>query len=313
MDEVQRVPELFSYLQQILDESPDPGRFILAGSNNFLIQEGIVQTLAGRIAYLTLLPFSVTELEGIIGANPVDVVHKGFYPPLFDQPVSPQTWFANYIRTYVERDVRQIRNILDLYTFERFVRLCAGRIGQLLNMNSMAVEIGVDNKTIQSWLGILESSYILFRIQPHHRSFNKRLVKMPKIYFYDTGLACALLGITEVKQLEIHPQKGSLFENFVILETLKHILNHGRTEKLYFWRDLTGREIDLIIESGSELYPVEVKAGQTVTPEFFKNLSYWLSLANHNQGSVVFAGNEKQIRSNGVTILPWNRISELFL
>ncbi len=312
VDEVQRAPELFSYLQQILDESQEPGRFILTGSNNFLIQDHIVQSLAGRIAYLTLLPFSITELAGSTETDPESMMFKGFYPPLYDQPVSPQTWYANYIRTFVERDVRQIKNIVDLFAFERFIMLCAGRIGQLLNMNSLAVETGVDNKTIQSWIGILESSYILFRLQPHHKSFNKRLVKMPKLYFYDTGLACSLLGISEVTQLLSHPLKGSLFENFAILETLKHLHNYGRHQRLYFWRNHTGWEIDLLIESGTLLFPIEIKAGQTVTPDYFKNLNYWESMSGEGKGAIVYGGSVKQVRSKGITVLPWNRITEIF-
>lgn len=190
LDEAQRVPQLFSYLQQMLDEDKTAGRFIITGSNNFLLQENISQSLAGRIAYLILLPFSLTELQETKTGRLPDFLFNGLYPPIYDQPVETKTWYANYIRTYIERDVRQLKNISDLFAFERFVRLCAGRIGQLLNMSNLAVEVGVDTKTINSWMGILESSFIIYKLQPHHRNFNKRVVKMPKIYFYDTGLAC---------------------------------------------------------------------------------------------------------------------------
>ncbi|NLN48361.1 MAG: ATP-binding protein, partial [Clostridiales bacterium] len=195
LDEVQRTPDIFSYLQQVIDENPSKGRFILTGSNNFLLQENISQSLAGRVGYLYLLPLSLEELnENKLSVN--ELLYKGFYPALYDAQgqIDFGKYFTNYIRTYVERDVRLIRNITDLYAFERFLRLCAGRIGQLLNMNSLAIETGVDNKTIAAWISVLEASFVLFRLQPYHRNFNKRIVKMPKLYFYDTGVASALLG-----------------------------------------------------------------------------------------------------------------------
>jgi predicted AAA+ superfamily ATPase len=197
LDEMQRVPELFSYLQQILDESRQSGQFILTGSNNFLLQENIAQSLAGRIAYLYLLPFTAGELPQLYTENIHELLFRGLYPPLYDQPVETVQWHNNYIRTYIERDVRQIKNITDLNAFEHFLRLCAGRIGQLLNKNNLAIETGVDNKTVSAWLSVLESSFIIFRLQPHHKNFNKRIVKMPKLYFYDSGLACALLSIQD--------------------------------------------------------------------------------------------------------------------
>ncbi len=311
-DEIQRAPELLSYLQQLLDETQEPGKFILTGSNNILMQDHIVQSLAGRVAYLTLLPFSGEELKERQASDVTTMMYKGFYPPIYDQPVTPQRWYANYIRTYVERDVRQIKNIMDLYAFERFIQLCAGRIGQLLNMNSLAVEAGIDNKTVQSWLGVLENSYVLFRLQPYHNSFNKRLVKMPKLYFYDTGLACSLLGIQDPSQLQNHPIRGSLFENMVVLEILKHLSNHGINNKLYFWRNHTGWEIDLLIDTAGGPIPIEIKSGQTLQSDLFKNLLYWQQLSQQKLGCLVYGGQETQTRSSGITVLPWSRSTEVF-
>jgi uncharacterized protein len=312
LDEAQRQPELFSYLQQILDETNTPGKFIITGSNNFLLQENISQSLAGRIAYLVLLPFSTSELPAIELKNLHSLLFKGFYPPVFDQPVEIQTWYANYLRTYVERDVRQLKNITDINTFERFLRLCAGRAGQLLNMSNLAVETGVDSKTIASWISVLESSFIVYRLHQHHRNFNKRVVKMPKLYFYDTGLVCSLLGIQHATQLMYHPVTGSLFENFILGELIKFNFNRGHVNNLYFWRDNAGHEIDVIIDRVTSLYPVEIKSGQTISSEYFKNLAYWQSMYGHPGGSVIYAGETLQRRSNGIEILPW-RHQETFL
>jgi len=311
IDEVQRVPELFSYLQQILDEDNTKGKFILTGSNNFLLQENISQSLAGRIAYLYLLPFTVSELTTEGSTNLHKIMFRGFYPPVYDRPAEACNWYPNYIRTYIERDVRQIKNITDLNAFERFLRLCAGRTGQLLNMNNLAIESGVDNKTIASWLGILESSFILFRLFPHHNNFNKRIVKMPKIYFYDTGLACALLGIQNAEQLNYHPLFGSLFESFAIAELMKHRYNQARSNNLYFWRDNTGHEIDILFDTMEKLYPVEIKSGKTITDKFFTGILYWFKISGEKRGTVVYAGESDQKRSNNIDIVPWNKLDSL--
>jgi predicted AAA+ superfamily ATPase len=312
-DEAQRVPELFSYLQQVLDESPEKGQFILTGSNNFLLQENISQSLAGRIAYLYLLPFSVEEAEKAV-ESPLtieELMYQGGYPPIYDNHVPPERWLPNYIRTYIERDVRQIKNISNLNVFERFLKLCAGRTGQLLNMNSLAIEAGVDSKTIASWLSVLESSFIIHLLKPHHQNFNKRLVKMPKLYFYDTGLVCSLLGITQAAQLSLHPLKGNLFENFVVGELVKERFNKNLPLNLYFWRDSTGNEVDIIIDKGTTLYPVEIKAGKTITSDYFKNFQFWNKIAGTEEGAVIYAGNTLQKRSSGITVVPWNNIKLL--
>ena len=282
LDEIQRVPELFSYLQQILDNSPQKGMFILTGSNNLLLQQAITQSLSGRVGYFTLLPFSLTELN-----------QPGMLP--------------NYIRTYIERDVRQIKNITDLIVFERFMKILAGRSGQELNLSNLSTEVGVEAKTIQSWIGILEASFIVYLLKPHFNNFNKVLVKRPKIYFYDTALVCSLLGIQNVNQLSSHPLKGAIFEGMVITEFVKQNTNGGLPINQFYWRDKTGHEVDLIIDEAGELTPIEIKSGQTVNSDYFKNLSYWLKLSQMNAGKVLYAGDEQQVRSNGIKVMNWRQ------
>ena len=310
LDEIQRVPELFSYLQQILDDSTTNGLFVLTGSNNFLLQESISQSLAGRVGYLFLLPLSLQEINDQ-EFNINQLIFKGGYPALYNETTEPAKWYPNYIRTYVERDVRLIKNITDLFAFERFLRLCAGRIGQLFNMSNLAIEVGVDVKTISSWIGILETSFIVFRLQPYHANFNKRIVKMPKLYFYDTGLAVALLGVENAEQLKLHPFRGSLFENMVVINFLKKRYNSGKSNNLFFWRDNVGNEIDLIIESGQKLFPVEIKSGQTITTEFFKGITFWNKMTQTEGGIVVYGGDMMQKRSNGVTVVPLNALNTI--
>jgi uncharacterized protein len=305
LDEVQRAPELFSYLQQVLDESAQRGKFILTGSNHFLLQENISQSLAGRLGYLFLLPLSLEEIDF---SDSNKLLFKGAYPELYQNPMDPRRFYANYIRTYVERDVRMMKNISDIYAFERLLRLCAGRVGQLLNMSSLAVEVGVDIKTISAWLALLESSFILFRLQPHHKNFNKRLVKMPKLYFYDTGLAAALMGIESSEQIQFHAMRGALFENLVILEFLKKRWNRGESKNLNFWRNNAGQEVDLLLENGEILLPIEIKSGKTITDDYFKGLLYWQKLAQTESGYVIYDGELQQKRSNGITVLPLKQL-----
>ena len=312
LDEIQRTPDIFSYLQQVLDENKGKGRFIITGSNNFLLQENISQSLAGRVGYLYLLPLSINELpKHNLSVN--EQIHKGFYPAMYEQEgqTDVSKYYLNYIRTYIERDVRLIRNVTDLYTFERFLRLCAGRTGQLLNMNSLAVETGVDNKTIGAWLSVLEASFVVFRLQPYHKNYNKRIVKMPKLYFYDTGVASALLGIENPAQLALHPFRGGLFENMIIVDFLKSRYNKGKPNNLYFWRDSLGTEIDLLVEKANSLLPIEIKSGQTITDDYFKSMSAWLRISGMEKGWVIYAGDEKQVRSNGITVLPLNEMERL--
>jgi len=306
-DEAQRVPEIFSYLQQILDESDIKGMFIITGSNNFLLQETISQSLAGRVGYLNLLPLTLDEINDAVSTIE-QRLFKGCYPSLYKENSDPALWHVNYIRTYIERDVRLIKNIVNLITFERFLRLCAGRIGQLLNMQSLAIEIGVDTKTIGSWISVLESSFVVFRMQPYHKNFNKRIVKMPKLYFCDTGLATALLGIQNAQQLELHPFRGSLFENMVIVDFLKRRFNKAQVSNLYFWRDNVGNEIDLLIDKGSELCPIEIKSGQTVTNDYFKGIQFWNKISKQEGGTVIYGGSSIQKRSNNIQVIPYTAL-----
>ncbi|NGM64947.1 ATP-binding protein [Sphingobacterium sp. SGR-19] len=312
LDEVQRTPDLFSYLQGILDQRNRMGEFILTGSNNFLLQQNITQSLAGRVAYLQLLPFSLQELYNRDAPELMKqdtVLLQGGYPPLYDHGIPPMDWFPNYLRTYIERDVRQIKNVTDLIVFERFVRLLAGRSGQELNITPLAVEVGVDIKTIQSWIGILESSFIIFLLRPHFKNFNKTIVKRPKIYFYDTGLVCSLLGITQEKQLETHPLRGNIFETCVVSDLIKKRTNNGREINLYYWRDKTGREVDLVIDNVDHLTPVEIKSGKTVHTDFFKNLLYWMKLSDTKNGFILYGGDQNQSRSSGIQVSSWRDLT----
>lgn len=325
LDEAQRVPELFSTLQIDVDRDPTPGRFIIIGSQNIpLLKEG-AQTLAGRCGILTLLPFSRAEIDrrtqaepddipnlfagGTAGADLWETIRRGFYPRIHDRGIPPEIWLADYIRTYVERDVRNLANIGDLDTFERFLGLLAGRTGQLLNYSSLASDGGISVDTAKRWISVLKTSFIIFTLPPHHRNFNKRLIKSPKIHFYDTGLACRLLGISSADQLERYPLRGPIFENFIVSEVAKAFLNHRRDPPLFFWRDRTGHEIDLLIDNGGKLFPVEMKSGATVGTDLFDSLRWWTRTANHPPGQavLVYGGNDAYERS-GIAVRPWHSI-----
>jgi predicted AAA+ superfamily ATPase len=308
-DEVQRVPHIFSYLQEILDNTRDRGKFILTGSNNFLLQENISQSLAGRVAYLRLLPFNLEELaslEEITDEN--KIILQGFYPPIYDMKIPVTDWMPNYIRTYIERDVRQIKNVTDLLIFEKFMRLLASRTSQELNYSSLSVEVGVDVKTLQSWIGVLESSFIIYLLRPHFKNFNKMIVKRPKLYFYDTGLACSLLGITSTNHLANHPLRGALFECLIVTEMIKQRTHRGKEVNLYFWRDKTGHEIDLVVEQVASLLPIEIKAGKTIHADFFKTLRYWMKLSGETKAELIYAGELEQNRSDGIKIKSWRSL-----
>jgi predicted AAA+ superfamily ATPase len=310
LDEVQRVPELLSWLQQELDEDERRGKFILTGSNNLLLLEKITQTLAGRVAYIDLLPFSIQELESIPGSLE-DInqrLFRGGYPPVQFNGIFPGDWFPAYVRTYVERDVRQMKNIENLLAFEKLLALCAGRIGQQINYSNLGVEAGLDYKTVQSWLGILQASYIIHLFPPYFRNFNKRIVKTPKLYFYDTGLACYLLRVNDPKTLVQHPYRGALFENFIINELLKNRFNQGQRSNLYYWRDSSGHEMDVVIDEGLRITPVEIKSGQTITRDYFKAHQFWKKLTGESGGIIFYGGEEEQKRSDGVTVKPWRQV-----
>ena len=313
LDEVQRAPELFSYLQQILDETNERGLFILTGSNNFLLLESITQSLAGRVGYLDLLPFSYGE--SITAALPPvslnEFIFFGGYPSLIYDKVLPEVWFPSYVRTYVERDVRQIKNITDLNLFQRFLNLCAGRIGQQINLSNLGNDVGVDYKTIQSWLGILQASYIIHLLPPYYKNFNKRIVKSQKLYFYDTGLASFLLGLTSSGQLESSVHRGPLFENFIVSELLKSRFNKAQRSNLFYFRDSTGNEIDVLLDHGATQTVIEIKSGETLNDSFFKNLAYFEKLTRQNGGVLMYAGDKAGFEYKNYQVKNWKQISTI--
>jgi len=314
IDEAQRCPDLFSYIQGIVDLKKNPGQFILTGSQHFGLMENLTQSLAGRIGFVQLLPFSSAELSSA-GLRPdalQSLLLKGGYPPVYDQPVTAARWLDAYITTYLERDVRQLINVRDLASFQLFLRLCAGSTGQLLNVSRLATETGVDQKTARSWLGVLESSFIIYRLAPHHKNFRKRLVKMPKLYFYDTGLAARIIGIEDENQLATHPLRGALFENWVVTELLKALANRGKKDCLSFWRSHTGHEVDIVAELAGKLLPIEVKAGATLVGEWFDSLQWWLEQAQSEAGQpfLVYGGDQRMQR-NGTEVIPWKALNEL--
>ena len=302
IDEAQQVPELFSYLQTVVDNMDQTGRFILTGSQNFLLLEKITQSLAGRVGVFKLLPFSLSELNDTkFSINDASsYIFNGSYPRCYDKKIPPGIYFPSYIQTYIDRDVRQIKNITDLNIFSRFIRLCAARTGQLLNLSSLATDCGISHTTARAWLSILEASYIIYLLKPHHKNFNKRLVKMPKIYFCDSGLLCSLLGIASVNQLSTHYLRGGLFENMLISEFLKYYYNRGVEPPIYFWRDKHGHEIDLLIENEGNLLPIEIKSAKTIHEENFKNLLYWQKLTNekYHKPVLIYDGKDIQHRQN---------------
>jgi len=310
LDEVQRTPELFSYLQHIVDEKRT-AQFILTGSSNFLLLERISQSLAGRTAILHLLPLSLEELPPG-DASYEQVIFRGRYPRIYDRDIAPTDFYPAYIQTYVERDVRLMKDIGDLDAFIRFVQLCAGRVGQLLNYTSLANDAGISPNTARAWLSVLESSYILYRLQPYHRNFNKRLVKSPKLYFHDTGVACSLLGIRDESQVNLHYLKGALFENLVINEFIKRNFHRGDNWQPYFWQDSQGREIDCLLVAGEVLRPIEIKAGKTLATSYFDNLNYWRSLLNAPQApAYVVYGGDRSLQTGAGALVSWRELASI--
>ncbi|NCD35347.1 MAG: ATP-binding protein [Spartobacteria bacterium] len=313
-DEVQHVPDLLSYLQQEVDDIPTPGRFILTGSQNFALSAHVSQSLAGRTAVLELLPFSITELErGHYLSNQLDeVLWHGAYPPVHDRSLRPKRWYSNYMATYIDRDIRQLTAVHDLDTFHRFIRLAAGNVGQLLNSSRLAGDCGVDHKTIKRWLNILQASYIACLLPPYYDNFRKRVVKTPKIYFYDTGLVCHLLGIQQPDQLETHPLRGSIFENWIFSELTKRSANSDKDVQLYFWRTHGGQEVDFIFEDNGIITGIEVKSGMSARPSMAQSLLNTLQQweKKETKAAVVFGGNTG-FSSNRCEYVPWCNIATL--
>jgi predicted AAA+ superfamily ATPase len=313
-DEIQRVPELLSYMQSLVDLKATMGEFVLTGSNNFLMMETVNQSLAGRAGVYHLLPLSYSELCGEKGsvcleglsdrmvrppkqASLWQTIFSGFYPKIHAQNLDSQAWLQSYYQTYLERDIRSLLNVGDIDSFARFIRLTAGRVGQLQDLSSLGNDAGVSHTTAKRWLSVLNASFVTFQLNPYYKNFNKRMIKSPKIYFYDCGLLCFLLGIRSAEQLELHPLRGQIFESFVIAEFMKAYFNHGFIPPIYFWRDSAGHEVDLIVEEAQTLWAYEFKSGQTLTNDYFLGLKYWKSLdVKNNHTALIYGGFESSPR-----------------
>lgn len=313
LDEIQRAPELPSYIQSIVDETSKNGLFILTGSQQFEISEKISQSLAGRTALIKLLPLSLQELGQQHNATPLNnLLINGFYPRVYKENLEPHAFFMNYFETYVQRDLRQLAQIENLLLFEKFIRLLATRIGQLMNHNSLANDVGVSAPTIHKWISLLEASYICFVLPPFFRNIGKRLIKTPKVYFYDVGLVTYLLGIENVIQLKSHPLRGNLFENFVVMEFLKARFNRAKRSNLYFYRDRTGNEVDLVIQKALSLIPVEIKSSETLNTDFCRTLNLFKKMFPNevDNSYIIYGGNERHAYQL-THFLPWNNLSEV--
>ena len=314
LDEFQRVPEIVSYLQAEVDADAAPGRFILTGSEQLEVLNRVSQSLAGRTGLVKLLPFSIEEMAGHFPVRPVErLIYSGCYPRIHDQGIEPAQALSDYFATYVQRDLRSLMNVGDLVSFERFVRLCAGRCGQLLNLSTLGADAGVSHTTAAKWLSLLEASYIVFRLPPYFWNTNKRLIKSPKLYFVDVGLAAHLLGIQSGAHVLSHPLRGALYENLVVVEALKFYWHRARRAALHFYRDSDGNEVDLLVELANGVFPIEIKAGETLNPDFFRGLRAFARLYDPpppNGGALVYAGTEYQERS-GAWVLPPERLPDL--
>lgn len=313
-DEIQHVPELFSYMQLEIDEYKKRGHFIVTGSQNFALSQSISQSLAGRIALLTLLPLSIEELKQtqLLPQTIDSVLFRGMYPSLYNSTVEPYDWYRSYVSTYVERDVRTIRNITDLAAFQNFMRLCATRVGQVLNLSSLSNDSGLSIATVKQWMSVLESSYILFFLRPYYRNIGRRLIKSPKLYFYDTGIACSLLSIDSTKDLYNHYIRGYLFENLLIADLIKQRENAGLKPNIYFWRDKSDYEIDCIIEEGSTLVPLEIKSTQSFNTHFLDGFARWNeeTHTDPSQNILAYAG-DLSLKAQRGKIVNWQEIGNL--
>jgi len=315
LDEIQRAPELTSYLQGLIDDDPRHGRWVLTGSQNFALVESVSQSLAGRSAMLNLLPLTWTEIKRFetFPATLEEALVAGGYPRIFERKIPPDEWFSAYVANYVERDVRLLANIGDLTTFQHFLALCAGRVGQLLNYSSLASDCGISQPTAKAWFSILEASFIAFRLPAWSGNLRKRLVKMPKLHFYDSGLVCWLLGIRTAQQLRVHPARGAIFESWVAAEIAKHRANAGERGGLYFYRDQNGVEADLLIDGANGLTVIESKAGKTVTADLIAPASRVAATLGQRVTSrpwIVYGGDTPQRRSD-CTLLPWHMTAEI--
>jgi predicted AAA+ superfamily ATPase len=327
IDEIQRVPQLFSYLQEISDSLKPPDQYILTGSQQFLLMETLTQSLSGRVITFMLFPFSYNELHSIHDDNDLedifslkrkvqikkpdreieDIIFTGMYPRIHDRKLSPRKWIENYVITYIERDIRQLINVSNLRTFENFMKITASYSGQLVNYASISSALGLSLPTVKSWLSILETSGIIFILPPHYKNFSKRIVKTPKLYFVDTGILCFLLMIRRSRDLKLHPLWGNIFETFVISEFYKRIYHTAEIPPIYFWRDKTGNEIDLVVDFGDKLLPIEIKSSRTYSNSFKENMVQWFNLEGNTQrnGFIVYNGEQLVGMQSDVPTVPW--------
>jgi len=313
LDEAQRTPDLFSYIQTIVDSKNREGLFIITGSQQFEMVSKITQSLAGRTALVTLLPFTLQEAyPGKEDRSIDEVLYTGFLPRIFDKNINPTNVAEFYINTYLERDVRQIINIKDMTQFEVFLQLCAGRTGQLVNFNTLSNEIGVSHNTVKSWISVLEASYIIKLLRPYHKRISRRLVKSPKLYFLDTGLAANLIGIKSVDHIKNHPLKGSLFETYVVSELLKKKLNRGEQDNLFFYRDQKGNELDIVLDNGFNLDLIEVKLSKTLNTSFLKGFNYFPEIDNFQYSKHIIYGGDNTSIFHNVNVFSWKNIEQLF-
>jgi len=307
-DEIQRVPKIISYLQTHVDKYKNNGEIIITGSHNFLLMEQISQSLAGRVGIVKLLPFSIKEIKHL-NIEKDELVFKGFYPRIYDQGIRAEVFYKNYISTYIEKDIRQIKKITKLEVFIKFMKLLAGRTGQELNLSSLGEECGVSHNTILEWISVLEASFIIYRLKPYYKNYNKRLVKKPKLYFTDTGLVCSLLGIKKKEDLDYHYLKGAIFETFIVNEILKANYNRGERFEIYYWRDNHKKEIDLILDIGTKQLGIEIKSSATINTKYFNGLKYWKELTKTDATDLylIYGGPENMIR-NGMNIVSWDNV-----
>ena len=312
LDEIQKVPHLLSDIQVIVDERKMKGMFILSGSENLLFSNSIAQSLAGRSIVLKLLPLSLSESSvfPLKAPHVDDVLYHGFYPRIYNDQLNPSDTYGAYVETYVERDVRNILKIKNISQFRKFIELCAGRVGQLFNKASLASEVGVSQPTIEEWISILEATYICFRLPPWHSNLSKRLVKTPKLYFYDVGLASYLIGVDQVRQIKTHPLRGNLFENLQISEVYKFLSHHHKPHRIYFYRDSHGNEVDLLIQRGDKIIPIEIKSAQTFHPSLAKGLEKFRGLKVEVEDSGIVMGSDTGQRRTTMELIAWNKLED---
>ncbi len=315
LDEVQNLPELFSYIQVLTDENNKTGQYILSGSQSFLLNNHISQSLAGRVSINHLFPFDITELPESKSKDPLRLIINGFYPRIYDKRIKAMDFYPSYLQTYIERDVRTLKSVENLNAFTRFIGLCAGRVGQILNLTSLANDTGISVNTAKSWISLLEASFVIYLLRPYYRNFNKRIIKSPKLYFYDTGIVSSLLNINSKETLRNHYAYGSLFENLVISEIIKYFYHSGKIPPIFYWRESNGSEIDCIIEKNStEIYAIEIKGGETITNDYFKNLNKLPDSSPQLKirKNVIYTGSQS-IKSEDIQIIAWQDFLPLIL